>query len=893
MNEDITNRNIVRISSDSNYNSKKCCHCVFTCCKKNKTETQIKKQQTTLSDINNILTCKKDLLKLDKVFSISKLSSNYLSAQNNLSSNNQIKTVSRKKEIDTTSSNTKKFFHEFKDKLRCFFCGGRKCKHENFKNNLHYNNAIYGLNSNFITSDVIASQRPSEILITKYNLLSTFKEYNIGLIVNLQREGEHPYCGPNAALTSAGYSYNPSVFSGDDIKCKLSGWKDMSVPSSMNFMLDIVKSMSEVVIDFHKKVLVHCHAGYGRTGVVIACYMLFNSEKNSDEIISEIRTKRKKCIETKDQKHYCKKFEDFLMHTRILFGAKESIDVYLKRQEDLLFGEESRKYGYIPKLITCILEKIIEIKEKNNLENLLIYKILQGLLLDWNDEFESVLTLLKATLNRNNWMLFNETENLMILSELLFDWIEDCVEYLISPERTETILSNELFLSFQFKDKANKNKAQELVTYIKKIYHCYEYEILYQFASFFALIQPTNENENFVFTEMLDRISLELLGFNLSEINNDMNYMKSTKPLVTGLSSILRLIFNFLVNKETEITASPKRRHSNFLQPNYTFSQRVMDLQKNKSTIQPNNSHVNNHHTKSLFKDKSEFSDPKEKKLYQMYSLLTRYFNRDPQNRNSDQFKNQLHPNEVSNNMHNSNFLQSTNISKQNKKLAKIIEEVLAKHPQSSSYSDISRDNNSNIEICNNSSQINLNKLNIEESFKSSERSKENQILNKLNNVNKNNKEMLPMFVRRNKQFMTCNMKNKNEGDINPCRLLMFETFQKSLIESKKNQPDTKFNTLLHQQRVSLFQRQEGDFSQIQKKLSKGECLKEIKNYEKNHYFSKGNTKIRNMGIPRINSIKKEINKFTSDSQIYHLKLRNNFLNNPDIIKNKFKIGDV
>jgi hypothetical protein len=92
---------------------------------------------------------------------------------------------------------------------------------------------------------------------------------------------------------------------------------------------------------------------------------------------------------------------------------------------------------------------------------------------------------------------------------------------------------------------------------------------------------------------------------------------------------------------------------------------------------------------------------------------------------------------------------------------------------------------------------------------------------------------------------------------------------------------------------VSLFQRQEADYSQIQKQLCKGECLKEIKNYEKNHNFSKGNTKIRNMGIPRINSIKKEINKFTSDSQIYHLKLRNNCLNNPDIIKNKFKIGDV
>ena len=223
----------------------------------------------------------------------------------------------------------KHFFHEFKDKLRCLFCGGKKCKHENYKNNILNNNAIKGLNSNFITEKIIASQRPSEVLIHKYQLIQKFKILNIGLIVNLQREGEHPYCGPNAYhLTSTGYSYNPSVFTGDDIKCKFSGWKDMEIPSSMNFMLDIVKEMSIVTNDQNAKVLVHCHAGYGRTGVVIVCYLLFNSIKDSDTIIKEVREKRKKCVETKSQISYCKKFEGFLNNARIIFGVKDSIDVY-------------------------------------------------------------------------------------------------------------------------------------------------------------------------------------------------------------------------------------------------------------------------------------------------------------------------------------------------------------------------------------------------------------------------------------------------------------------------------------------------------------------------------------------------------------------------------------
>jgi protein tyrosine phosphatase domain-containing protein 1 len=137
----------------------------------------------------------------------------------------------------------------------------------------------------------------------------------------------------------------------------------MSVPSSMNYMLDIVKEMSIVTIDKKGKVIVHCHAGYGRTGIVIVCYLLFISLKDSDTIIQEVRSKRKKCVETKDQIKYCKKFEEFLKHSRILFGNKENIDVYLKRQEDLLFGNELNKYGFVPKLIVKVLEKVCLLKK--------------------------------------------------------------------------------------------------------------------------------------------------------------------------------------------------------------------------------------------------------------------------------------------------------------------------------------------------------------------------------------------------------------------------------------------------------------------------------------------------------------------------------------------------
>ena len=247
---------------------------------------------------------------------------NTSNSRKNLTTNSKIINLTQKR---NPPEEKKKFLHEFKDKLRCFFCGGRNCKHENYINNIKNDNAIEGLNSNFITENVIASQRPSEILIQKYKLIQKFKELNIGLIVNLQREGEHPYCGPNAyKLTSSGFSYNPSVFSSDDIKIKLSGWKDMSVPTSMNYMLDIVKEMSIVTIDKKNKVIVHCHAGYGRTGVVIVCYLLYNSLKDCDTVIKEVKSKRKKCVETKNQIKYCKKFKECLNYSKnSLWGKRK------------------------------------------------------------------------------------------------------------------------------------------------------------------------------------------------------------------------------------------------------------------------------------------------------------------------------------------------------------------------------------------------------------------------------------------------------------------------------------------------------------------------------------------------------------------------------------------
>lgn len=63
-----------------------------------------------------------------------------------------------------------------KSKFLCSFCGGKKCKLENWLN--HPKPAIKGLNSDWITNRFLAMQRPSSRLIKDFDIISQFKKYD-------------------------------------------------------------------------------------------------------------------------------------------------------------------------------------------------------------------------------------------------------------------------------------------------------------------------------------------------------------------------------------------------------------------------------------------------------------------------------------------------------------------------------------------------------------------------------------------------------------------------------------------------------------------------------------------------------------------------------------------
>ena len=61
-----------------------------------------------------------------------------------------------------------------KSSFICKFCGGKKCKHENWLNNK--NSVVQGLDSDWITDSILAMQRPSTRLFQEFGIAKQFLE---------------------------------------------------------------------------------------------------------------------------------------------------------------------------------------------------------------------------------------------------------------------------------------------------------------------------------------------------------------------------------------------------------------------------------------------------------------------------------------------------------------------------------------------------------------------------------------------------------------------------------------------------------------------------------------------------------------------------------------------
>ncbi|XP_063132226.1 protein tyrosine phosphatase domain-containing protein 1 isoform X5 [Rattus norvegicus] len=244
-------------------------------------------------------------------------------------------------------------------------CGGRACKYENPARWSEQEQAIKGVYSSWVTDNILAMARPSSELLEKYHIIEQFLSHGIKTIINLQRPGEHASCG-NSLEQESGFTYLPEAFMEAGIYFYNFGWKDYGV-ASLTAILDMVKVMTFALQE--GKVAVHCHAGLGRTGVLIACYLVFATRMTADQAIIFVRAKRPNSIQTRGQLLCVREFTQFLAPLRNIFSCCDpkahavTLAQYLMRQRHLLHGYEARLLKYVPKIVHLVCKLLLDVAE--------------------------------------------------------------------------------------------------------------------------------------------------------------------------------------------------------------------------------------------------------------------------------------------------------------------------------------------------------------------------------------------------------------------------------------------------------------------------------------------------------------------------------------------------
>ncbi|KHJ90580.1 dual specificity phosphatase, catalytic domain protein [Oesophagostomum dentatum] len=197
-----------------------------------------------------------------------------------------------------------------------------------------------------ITDNILAMARPQPIHFENDVIIYQFKKSNIVAVFNLEEPGEHAFCGTGNLV--CGFSYDPERFMENNIFHYNFPLPDFEACLAER-MADIVTVM---VHELRKgKIAVHCHAGHGRTGTVIAACLMRTRGLSPREAVDLVRSKRPSSVQSGEQVRALHSLHDFLSTSAPVLPAQPfaSTSQYIEYASRILPKKDQRKYGKVPK----------------------------------------------------------------------------------------------------------------------------------------------------------------------------------------------------------------------------------------------------------------------------------------------------------------------------------------------------------------------------------------------------------------------------------------------------------------------------------------------------------------------------------------------------------------
>lgn len=370
---------------------------------------------------------------------------------------------------------------------------------------------------------------------------------NVTTIFNLQTRGEHPICGPNKKLEESGFTYDPLEFEKEGIHVYNYSWSNSDETTWQ--IMKIVQKMNERMTE--GKMLLHCHSGTGRTGVVIACFLIFAEKDDISVAVTKVKNARHNTFESEHSIKIVEKFAVYLADLRNVFPEIPKTPAYFIENQNFLETSNENHLNLIPKLVVLILKEVLVVKEELNLS---FDDFLAGFLLkkEWTFEMEKTYSHIKLDLGLWKWSSLENEKDIMVLSQLLRDWLEDSCVFLIDSDNVSVFNANLPFKTLHNEElMKDKRIVDDLLEEIKNIFDIFEYRYLLYLADFLTKIVKLDDDNFAKVTSFIKYLGM--LSMNIDRQTLESGDIKLKKSTVHTLNRFCNLmLFLMQLTKETD-----------------------------------------------------------------------------------------------------------------------------------------------------------------------------------------------------------------------------------------------------------------------------------------------------------------------------------------------------